>query len=200
MLQWVAPTGQAVNYISRQADKDNNAWLIWYYYWNLSPRWHLESIAALCGNIDQESTTNPLVRDFNSTGAFGLVQWATYKQALNTWCLQNGYNRDNGTDQCRYLEHERAINQNYLVRSGYSLTWNDFAYNQQGKTVDYLTASFKYQYEKNPSEDTDARITKARHYYELFQGEQPYFGISNPWLYSHKKPWWKPGGRKYIHA
>ena len=151
-------------------DRDNNALEVYRYYTQVaSPAWNVTSLAALCGNMSRESTLNP--HRTATSGAFGLVQWLTFKTQMQQWCTAQGWDYNDGDPQCAYLDHERAINQNYLVRNGYDLTWNQFAYNTLNKDLYYLTASFKYQYEKNSSDDVAGRYADAQRFYELFTGQ-----------------------------
>ena len=158
------------------ADRDNNSLEVLRYYTQVvSPAWDVTSIAALAGNMSQESTLNP---PRTNGSALGLVQWISYKQDMIDYCTARGWNYNEGDPQCAFLEYQRSINQDYLVRNGYDLTWNQFAYNTLNKDLYYLTCSFKYQFERNQSDDTAARYNFAQHYYELFTGQPPTGGFS----------------------
>lgn len=67
-------------------------------------------IAALCGNCWQESTINPMGVETGGTG-FGLFQWSNTatsnrRTAFESWCLSNGYDKNDGYVQLQYLIYE----------------------------------------------------------------------------------------------
>ena len=171
------------------ADRDNNALEVYRYFTTVvSPAWNVTSIAAMAGNMSQESTLNP---HRTNGSALGLVQWISYKQDMIDWCTSHGWDYNDGDPQCSFLEHQRSINQDYLVRNGYDLTWNQFAYNSLNKDLYYLTASFKYQYERNATDDTNARYNYAVRFYELYTGQPPVSGgLLKKLLGALLKPTW----------
>lgn len=64
-------------------------------------------IAALCGNLWQESTINPALHQQGSGTAYGLFQWdGSRKTALLNWLSQNGYSADSAEGQIAYFIHE----------------------------------------------------------------------------------------------
>lgn len=64
-------------------------------------------IAALCGNLWQESTINPALHQQGGGTAYGLFQWdGSRKTALLNWLSQNGYSADSAEGQIAYFIHE----------------------------------------------------------------------------------------------
>lgn len=181
----------------------DNAWEI-YNFFVTTLGWKVESVAAMCGNMCQESTMNPLVRAFNVSGAFGLTQLTTHKQDMRTWCLANGYDHNTGAGQCQYINYQKtnqsAADQWYQT-STYPISFTQFADNTPNYTIDELAKAFNFCYERpGPTYNTD-RTRYANYYYQLFQGSPPGPGPGTQiWLYKHKKPWYRAGGRKYINA
>lgn len=177
-----------------------NADEIYLYFTGLSTPWHVNSISALCGNIQQESSMNPYIRESTASGAFGLVQWISYKSAMIAWANNNGLRPTSGPAQVRYLEYERSINEQWLMRSPTdTVSFNDFAYNTGNWTVDYLTYVFWNNFERSSGYNS-VRAEYAADYYEHFTGSPPTPGpgVVPLWLLFRRRPWWKPGGRKWI--
>lgn len=177
-MAWIEPGNRYLN----SSEMDNNAWEIYNFFRGLSNPWTVESISAMIGNMQLESTVNPQRENANS-GAYGLVQWLTNKQRMITWCQQNGLNYTTGNAQVQRLEWERAnpgpsgADQWYATPE-YNLTMSEFAYNSNHESLDYLTASFKFDYERNKTDsDTPIRQQYARHYLELFGGTPPSGGL-----------------------
>ena len=77
---------------------------------------NLHVIAAICGNFYQESTVNPGIWENLTVGApgFGLGQWTDNppqvmrRTALFNWLDANGYSRDSGPGQLRFLVYENS--------------------------------------------------------------------------------------------
>lgn len=172
-MAWIEPGNVYLN----QTQMDNNAWEVYNFFTSLNPPWQMISVAALCGNMQLESTINP--GKINSgSGAYGLTQWTNNKTKMQTWCTTNGYQYDSGIGQTHYIEWERANpgpngSDQWYATPSYNLSMSAFAYNSNNNDLNYLTAAFKYNYERNNNEDTATRQHYAQHYYELFGGSPP---------------------------
>lgn len=194
-------TTHGARYALRSPEADANGWEIYNYFHNLTPSWSTESIAAMCGNWQHESVMNPFIRYTTESGGFGLAQWITNKSNLISWATSQGLTPTSGPAQVQYVEQERqGIDDQWLRRGDYAQSFDSFAYNQQSMSVAQLTRCFNDCFER-PNQWWSVRVTNAEYYYQLFGGTPP--GPSptaDPWLYFKKRPWWKPGGRKYINA
>lgn len=195
-MAWIVPGNVALN----QSQMDNNAWEMYNYYRNLSNPWTVESIAALCGNAQLESTINPA--RVNSSGYTGLTQLGgTRKTTMLNWLSSNGFSSDSGPGQTRYIEYERAnpsATESWYHRGGYTNSFSDFAYNTQSWSLEDLTYMFQYCYERNSFDPQTQRYTYAQHYWSLFQSTPPGPDIIELLIMRKHKMFWKPGGRRYI--
>ena len=191
--------GAHYNYNSTEAQA--NAWEVYNYFRGLSTPWAVESIAALCGNMSVESFFNPYIRETTQTGAFGLCQWITNKSTMINWANNRGLRPTSGTAQVQYIEAERigGVDNQYLARGDYStVSFSDFAYNTENRTVSDLARCWWNNYERSAEYQT-SRGTRAVYYYNMFGGTPPTPGTFPIWLIPIlKRAWWKPGGRKYI--
>ena len=195
-------TDQGVYYSFQSTQADDNALEVYYYFTgSVTTAWAVESIAALAGNMQLESTMNPFIRAANQSGAFGLVQWITFKSQMISWAQNNGFTPTNGAPQCAYIELERqGIDTQWLGRGDYQgITFSNFAYNSGNWTVAELTKMFWACFERS-AEYQPSRERYAAYYYQLFTGSPPGPGPTHKWLYKKKKPWYRAGGRKYINA
>lgn len=171
-MSWHYAPGQ---YFQRDGvEANDNAMEVYYFFSGLSVPWATESIAALAGNMNIESTMNPLVRLFTTSGAFGLVQWITHKQTMSTWCANNGYDRDTGPGQCAYIEAERGGADDQWSRKSEwnNITFTQFAQNTPGYTVEQLAKCFNDCFEK-PGSYNPQRARWAVYYYQMFTGSPP---------------------------
>lgn len=181
---------------------DNGMEVYYYFSQTVSTAWAVESIAAMAGNMTLESTMNPYIRSVNQSGAFGLVQWVTFKSAMISWAQSNGYTPTDGYPQCAYIEQERlGIDTQWLGRGDYQgITFSNFAYNSGNWTLAQLTRMFWACFERS-AEYQPIRETYASVYYQLYtQSPPPGFDPKLLLLMRKNKPWWRSGGRKYINA
>lgn len=170
-----------------QADRDTNAWEMYNYF---HPRgWTTESIAAMVGNIDVESTVNPQRINANS-GASGLTQWTgTRKTNMQNYVVSTLGYRDwtNGDGQQQYIYYEYqhpSATDSWLLRGGYTRSFAEFAANTYGDTLADLTYMWQMCYERvSIGTPVVIRYTKAQYYYALFGGTPPGPGGNVPkWL------------------
>lgn len=185
----------------------DNAWEIYYFFvQNLG--WNVSSVAAMVGNMTVESTLNPLVRAFTTSGAFGLTQLTTHKQGMKTWCQQHGYDYNTGYGQCQYINYQKTNQREadqWYQTSSFPISFTQFAENSVFYTLEQLAQAFCFCYERpGPNYNTDRTIF-AEYYYQMYQGTPPGPGPTPGtgipiFLLFKKKPWYRPGGRKYIHA
>lgn len=170
-----------------QTDRDNNAWEI-YNFFN-AENWALESIAAMVGNIDVESTVNPERINANS-GASGLTQLLGQRLTWMKDYVENTLSYSswtNGDGQIRYilLERNDSSYEGWLKRGGYDRTFAQFASNSENDSLEDLTYMWQMCYERvSIGVPVPVRYTRAQYYYELFSGSPPppTPGEVPPWL------------------
>lgn len=174
-MAWINVPG--VNQYLPQASRDNNAWEVYNYFHNLSQAWTVESIAAMAGNMDVESTLNPGIE--NTAGAYGLTQYlGSRKTTFVSWMTSHGYSSwTDGAGQCEYINYSMTHNtetEAWYGRGGYTNSFSDFAYNIGSWGLYDLVDMFQYCFERvdigNPSTQ---RRTRAAHYLEMYGGTPP---------------------------
>lgn len=150
--------------------------------------WTVNAIAALCGNMQQESTINPNSLEFPSNpsiGGYGLVQWTPHTDLYNILDYLYGSHTDwyDGTKQCNAIQAEylRSVgripassgidpgwypnNPNYTFQS--SMTFDEFIHS----TLDagYLADVMQVNYER-PAAYHAERQALGRAWYQYLSG------------------------------
>lgn len=128
-------------------------------------------IASLCGNCWQESTINPSGVEVGGTG-FGLFQWSNTSTSdrrarFEAWCLENGYDKNDGYIQLQYLLEENF----WIPKTGFTefQSLSDW-FNSTSTDIAYLTEAFMRCWEI-PNEayaNLANRIEKANLCYNYF--------------------------------
>lgn len=114
---------------------------------------NLYVIAAICGNFYQESTVNPGIWENLTPNApgYGLGQWTDNppqvmrRTALFKWLDANGYSRDSGEGQLKFLVYENLWIPSLFQPSAYN-TLTDF-FNSTSTNLSDLVYEFMYHWE-----------------------------------------------------
>ena len=140
--------------------------------------WTTNSIAALLGNMQVESTINPGRWQSDDVGnismGYGLVQW-TPSTKYTIWCDEIGYHDPSEMDTAiaRILyELENGIQ--WIPTDAYSLTFQEFTKSTQ--TPAYLAKAFVVNYERPADQSAEHlayRGTLATEWYRYLAGETP---------------------------
>lgn len=183
-MAWISKTG-----LLTSSEMENNAKLFENAFSELG--YHINTIAALVGNAQAESTINPGLNEVGG-GGYGLFQW-TPKSDLIEACSQLGISPyTDGSIQCQCLDGELFIlrNQWYsssafirpYYRSGATndmigITPEQFKRNSMGWNPDKLAILFMAAYER-PSYDPDTnhaekRKANANYWYEYYTAFPP---------------------------
>lgn len=183
-MSWISKTG-----LLTSTEMENNAKNFGDVFSGLG--YNIDTIAALAGNAQAESTINPGLNEVGG-GGYGLFQW-TPKSDLIGACKQLGISPyTDGSIQCQCLDGELFIlrNQWYTSRAFISpyyksgattdmigITPEEFKSNSMGWKSDKLAILFMAAYER-PSYDpntnhADNRKANANYWYEYYTGNPP---------------------------
>lgn len=183
-MAWISKTG-----LLTTSEMKNNAKIFGDVFSGLG--YNIDTIAALAGNAQAESTINPGLNEVGG-GGYGLYQW-TPKSDLIGACNQLGINPyTDGSVQCQCLDGELFTlrNQWYsskafispYYRSGATsdmigITPEQFKSNTMGWNPDKLAILFMAAYER-PSYDpatnhAEKRASNANYWYEYYTGNAP---------------------------
>lgn len=183
-MAWISKTG-----LLTTSEMKNNAKIFGDVFSGLG--YNIDTIAALAGNAQAESTINPELNEVGG-GGYGLFQW-TPKSDLIGACNQLGINPyTDGSIQCQCLDGELFTlrNQWYTSRAFISpyyrsgatsdmigITPEQFKSNTMGWNPDKLAILFMAAYER-PSYDpatnhAEKRASNANYWYEYYTGNPP---------------------------
>lgn len=167
----------------------------------LGSTWTLNAIAALCGNMQSESTINPGIWESliegNLEGGYGLVQWTPASKYIN-WAVGQSLTPANMPSNLKRIEYEVVNN----LQWGYDSKGNPppftfLEFTQSTLSPYDLAIYFLRHYERPAVYDQPHRGTQANSWYEFFSGE-PYEPIDPPGPRKRKKGfkiWLLPGFR-----
>lgn len=167
-----------------ESEKLNNARIVWASL--IREGWTEYSIAALLGNMDQESNINPGFSQRGGGTGYGLVQWTPGTRWKN-WADERGYSYDDGNGQLlKIVEEMTADGQDewYTTKEIYGdnppngeylLSRNDFITNPDRKSIAYLTSAWLWEYERPNLADAmeSYRQERAQHWYNILHGYTP---------------------------
>lgn len=127
----------------------NNAQMVINYF--AGSDWSRESLSAMLGNMRHESSINPDMYEYGyaweDDRGYGLVQW-TPRSKYWDWATAQGLEPRHGDSQLARITYEVENNIQYYPTSSYPETFAEFRANTFGKTVDYLTEAFTWNYER----------------------------------------------------
>lgn len=155
------------------SEMENNATII--YQIMYSKGWSLNAICALLGNAQQESTINPgiwqnLTEGSGGGGGYGLVQWTPWTNFTN-WADENGYEWDDGTAQCEWIDSVTAPFGQWIPTTDYPMSFKDFK--TSTNSVQSLTSAFLKNFERAGVEAETIRQQNSEYWYEFLSGETP---------------------------
>lgn len=166
------------NWISKNAylsDKEmqNNALMVWSYFG--ARGWSLEAVAAMLGNMQDESTINPGIwESLEEYGrGYGLVQWTPYTK-YSEWAGAGWQN--NGNKQCERIQYEVDNNIQWFRNPEAPIvdppvTFKEFT--QSTADVGTLANYFLWYYEHPAVTIQDERAAQARRWYEYLSDVDP---------------------------
>lgn len=181
-----------------QSEQENNANIIINYYRSIGI--NDNTIAAILGNMQAESTLSPILNERGGGGGYGLVQWTPKSDlinACNTLGLSPYTSGDvqiqvviqeiTGNPNVRQWYTSQAFIQNYYNSGATSdmigISGSDFLNNTMNWTPDKLAVLFMAGYER-PSYDPNInhyanRMQNALNWYEYMGGVIPPTPLTN---------------------
>lgn len=180
-MGWIVKEGEPTKTLLTFEESKNNVIEMYDYLDSLGKGWTKEAVAAVGGNMWQESTVNPgqwqigYYENFN--GGYGLGQW-TPATKLKKWCESRGLAwRGNGNNQLKMLDedsgqwHENHSNPEVPTKP--PLGFEDFK--KSTLPVVQLTEMWLWYWEEpNPSSaEKEKRIRAAEEYYKILGGHTP---------------------------
>lgn len=148
----------------------------------LSQGWTVESISAMLGNMQSESTINGGIwenLDYgNLSGGYGLVQWTPATKYIN-WMTQSGL-PDNLDSQLIRLDYEIQNNLQWIPSLAGGMTFQQF---KESTASPYdLAILFIRAYERPANPNQPIRGVQANYWYEYITGNPPIPPQSGKWI------------------
>lgn len=146
-----------------------NATYIFDYF--TSKGWTKNSICAMLGNMQRESTINPGIwqnlDEGNTSLGLGLCQW-TPATKLIEWCNSNNLNYLSIDAQCKRIIYELENGLQWIATSDYPESFSEFT--QSTKDIEYLVYAFLKNYERAGVEAVSERIDHAEYWFSTLEG------------------------------
>ena len=127
--------------------------------------WTTQSICAMLGNMQAESSINPgrwqndRVGGNASGHGYGLVQWTPYTKYTD-WIVNNGYADPSEMDaNLTRILSEVANNIQWIATSSYNLSFIEFS--QSRESISNLAKSFLLCYERPADQSTSVQNLRA---------------------------------------
>lgn len=136
--------------------------------------WTLNSVAAMLGNMQVESSINPGRWENDSVGGdptahgYGLVQWTPYTNYTD-WAVSSGYSDPSIMDaNIARINYELANNIQWIPTSVYPMTFAQFK--ESTDSPDLLARIFLTNYERPADPNQPIRGEYALQWYEYLGG------------------------------
>ena len=145
------------------------------YIWNklTAAGWSKNSVAAILGNMETESTINPAIWENltpEPSNGFGLVQW-TPSTKYSIWADANGYLYTDIDGQLARLQYELDNGLQWITTESYPMTFAHFKVSTDSPET--LAQAFLLNYERPADQNQPARSTQARKWFTRFAGGSP---------------------------
>lgn len=169
-LTWVSGNRYLTN-----EERQNNVQLVYPYFSNAG--WSVNAIAALCSNMEHESTINPGIwQDFTPRPdlGWGLVQW-TPSTKYTDWADAQGIAHDEPNAQMRWINEvtNTAPHWQWGPVAGYEMSWDTFKTSTE--SPEYLARAFLHNFEKptDPEQYDEIRSTDGRKWFDFINNLSP---------------------------
>lgn len=132
--------------------------------------WTRNSIAAMLGNMQSESSINPGIWESLKPykGGYGLVQWTPYTKYSN-WA-GDGW-QDNGDKECAMIIHELEEGGQWIETKKYPMSFREFT--QSDGDIKMLADVWLRNYERPANLNQPQRGTQAVTWYNYLYGDMP---------------------------
>lgn len=151
---------------------------LYVYSYLIAAGWTPQSIAALLGNMQAESTINPgrwQSEDVGNTSmGYSLVQWTPATKYIE-WCTDQGYSdpseMDNALSRILY-ELNNGIQ--WIATSAYNMSFSEFAHSLSAPST--LAVAFLLNYERPADQSATVQAYRgslADAWYTYITGEEP---------------------------
>lgn len=160
-----------------QDEMNTNANYIYFYL--IDKGWSINSICALLGNMQAESSLNPGRWQNDEVGStsngYGLVQWTPASKYID-WCNEYMWDDPSKMDtNLARIVYEVENNLQWIKTSEYDLTFEEFT--KGNYTLKFLTESFLINYER-PADQSESvknyRTSLANDWYIYLTGINPH--------------------------
>lgn len=134
--------------------------------------WSLNSICALLGNMELESTINPGIYERGGSG-YGLVQWTPGSMYRN-WAARNGYADDSMEGELEFLIYTMSPYSPiddiiwFKELAPYDYRESSYEFTHSYESVGYLTLVFMHCYERPGIRGDSRRVAAAERWYAYF--------------------------------
>lgn len=143
--------------------------------------WTINSISALLGNMQAESSINPGRWQSDRVGGdasghgYGMVQWTPYTKYTN-WCSEKGYSDPSEMDSnLARIIYEVEQNIQWIgVGNYYGMSFEEFS--KSSESVSFLAVGFLLCYERPADQSSSVqnyRSSLANAWYEYLTGVTP---------------------------
>lgn len=136
--------------------------------------WTDNSIAAICGNMQAESSLNPGRWQSEDVGnynlGYGLVQWTPATKYIN-WCATEGIAPEDMDSGLKRILYELENNIQWIATNSYNYSFKSFSKSTAPPSI--LAAAFMLNYERPADQSASAqtnRGNRANIWYEYITG------------------------------
>ena len=167
-MAWIYDIGVQRYLTPAQVENNANEFFNFFYAYGAS----IASICGMLGNIQQESSMNPGMKQSSSINSgWGLIQW-TPSTVLTNWCNKYRYNWYDGGAQCERIvcegEGTKGASGYWLPTTSYPYSWTQFLVLLD---VEEATKAYLEERERAGTAALSNRIQYARQWYEYFTGQ-----------------------------
>lgn len=152
---------------------------LYIYSFLLNKGWNKESISAMLGNMQAESSINPgrwQSDDVgNTSNGYGLVQWTPATKYIN-WCTELNISPELMDSNLSRIVYEVENNLQWIATEDFNFSFKEFSTNAKGLNVIQLAKAFLLNYERPANQSDSVQVYRgelALLWYEFLTGKTP---------------------------